>query len=71
MAARFSHPLLLSEATSRQLPKLLAKHDIAGGATYDAMIALTALEHGCALATRDARAKTTYDTLGVTVDVVA
>ena len=43
---------------------------IAGGAVYDALVALAALEHGADLATRDARAKATYDVIGVRVIVV-
>ena len=34
---------------------------------YDALVALAAAEHGADLATRDARAKTTYETIGVGV----
>jgi predicted nucleic acid-binding protein len=71
LTARFASPLLLSAKAGRRLPETLSQRGIAGGATYDAMIALTALEHGCALATRDARAKATYDMVGVTVEVVA
>jgi predicted nucleic acid-binding protein len=43
---------------------------IAGGAVYDALVALAAKEHGAALATRDARARGTYDAVGVMVIVV-
>ncbi len=34
---------------------------------YDAHVALAAAEHGAELATRDARAKTTYEMVGVEV----
>ena len=43
---------------------------IAGGAVYDALVALAAKERGAALATRDARARNTYDAVGVKVIVV-
>jgi len=35
-----------------------------------ALVALAAVEHNCALATRDARAKVTYETIGVQVMIV-
>lgn len=44
---------------------------IAGGAAHDALVALAAAEHATELATRDARAKATYDAVGVRVVVVA
>jgi len=44
---------------------------IAGGAVYDALVALAAQEHEVPLATRDARAQGTYDAVGVKVIVVA
>ena len=43
---------------------------IAGGTVYDALVALAAKEHGAALATRDARARGTYDAVGVELIVV-
>lgn len=69
--ARFSAPLVLSGARSRKLPDSLSRLGIAGGAVYDALVALAAREHGAALATRDARARGTYDVVGVEVIVVA
>jgi predicted nucleic acid-binding protein len=48
---------------------VLSRLGIAGGAVYDALVALAALEHGADLVTRDARAKATYDTVGVRVIV--
>ena len=38
---------------------------------YDALVALAAKEHGMSLATRDARARGTYDAVGVNVILVA
>lgn len=70
ISARFGRPLLLGPKASRRLPELLAEHGIAGGAVYDALIALAAVEHAAPLATRDARAKSTYDAVGATVVVV-
>jgi predicted nucleic acid-binding protein len=37
---------------------------------YDGLVALAAREHGVALATRDARARGTYDAVGVQVVLV-
>jgi toxin FitB len=69
--ARFSAPLVLSRSLTRKLPDTLSRLGLAGGAVYDALVALAAKEHGAALATRDARARGTYDAVGVTVIVVA
>jgi toxin FitB len=70
LTARFPAPLVLSSSRTRKLPDTLARLGIAGGAVYDALVALAAKEHGAALATRDARARGTYDAVGVTVIVV-
>lgn len=70
LSARFSAPLVLSSSRTRTLPDTLAGLGIAGGAVYDALVALAAKEHGAALATRDARARGTYDAVGVKVIVV-
>jgi toxin FitB len=70
MKARFAAPLVLSGSSARKLPDTLAGLGLAGGAVYDALVALVAKEHGAALATRDARARGTYDAVGVEVIVV-
>jgi predicted nucleic acid-binding protein len=70
LEARFSSPLVLSSSQARKLPDTLSRLGIAGGAVYDALVALAAKEHGAALATRDARARGTYDAVGVMVIVV-
>jgi len=69
LAERFVEPLLLGSDVAGRLPEILSRLGIAGGAVYDAIVALAALEHGAALATRDARAKATYETVGVRVIV--
>lgn len=68
---RFSAPLVLSASHSARLPHMLSRLGIAGGAVYDALVALAAKEHRVPLATRDARARGTYDAVGVDVIVVA
>jgi toxin FitB len=70
LTARFPAPLMLSGSRTRKLPDTLARLGIAGGAVYDALVALAAKEHDAALATRDARARGTYDAVGVEVIVV-
>jgi len=66
-SARFARPLLLSADVSGRLPEVLRELGIAGGAVYDALVALAARDNGADLATRDLRAKATYDTVGVRV----
>ena len=67
--ARFTAPLTLAHETSARLPDLLSSLGIAGGAVYDALVALVAIEHDAELATRDARAKATYEVLGARVTI--
>ena len=69
--SRFGASVTLSDETSRALPRRLADLGIAGGAVYDAMVGLAAKQDNLVLATRDARAKVTYDAVGVTVEVVS
>jgi predicted nucleic acid-binding protein len=68
--ARFATPLVLSGEHSRKVHATLSRMGIAGGAVYDALVALAAKEHGLPLATRDARARGTYDAVDVKVIVV-
>ena len=68
--ARFTTPLALSAGQARKVHGTLSRIGIAGGAVYDALVALAAKEHGAPLATRDARARGTYDAIGVKVIVV-
>jgi len=64
---RFVDPLLLGPEVARRLVDILSGLGIAGGAVYDALIGLAAVEHGVELATRDLRAKATYEAVGVRV----
>jgi len=68
---RFAQPLLFSCETAKRLPGVLSRLRIAGGAVYDALVALAAAEHQADLATRDARARATYEMVGVHVLVAA
>ena len=69
--ARFAAPLVLSADAAQKEHRRLSRLGIAGGAVYDALVALAAEENGTALATRDARARGTYDAVGVAVILVA
>jgi toxin FitB len=63
---RLPQPLatLDAEAHASGLARLAAAH-VSGGATYDGLIALAALEHDLELLSRDRRATRTYRALGV------
>lgn len=67
----FAPPLLIRPKTAKDLPSLLAARGVSGGAVYDALVGLAAVENGCVLATRDGRARATYEALGVQVEVVS
>jgi toxin FitB len=64
-------PLVLSNETQQTLADQLSSAGIAGGAVYDAVVAVAALQHGLPLATRDLRARDTYERVGVQSVVVA
>jgi toxin FitB len=64
----FAQPLMLSARAARQSHRECANKGVTGGATYDALIALAARDHGVPLATRDARARSTYEAIGVIVE---
>jgi predicted nucleic acid-binding protein len=68
--ARFTTPLTLSGSRAGKVLSALSRLGIAGGAVYDGLVALAAQEHGLPLATRDARARGTYDAVGVKVILV-
>lgn len=55
----------LDASDHARAPKRLAAAGVSGGATYDGLIALTALEHNLELLSRDHRAARTYRILGV------
>lgn len=61
----------LPPTDARTVHHELARLGVAGGATYDGLVALAARTHGAVLATRDARARHTYAIVGVTVELVA
>jgi len=65
----FGAPLLLGGETAARVPEVLSELGIAGGAVYDALVGLAAAEHDARLATRDMRAKPTYEMVGARVVV--
>jgi predicted nucleic acid-binding protein len=70
LRARFVTHLHLRPKTAARLPETLGELGIAGGAVYDALVALAAVEHDAELATRDARATATYEAIGARVIAV-
>ena len=69
LGERFGTPLLLGDDIAGRIPDVLSGLGIAGGAVYDALVALAAAQHDADLATRDLRAKPTYETVGARVVV--
>ena len=70
IAATFGAPALLAPATAATVHTVLARLGIAGGAVYDGLVALAALDNGLGLLSRDNRAATTYASLGVDVELI-
>jgi predicted nucleic acid-binding protein len=66
----FTESLQLGARAARAAYREFARRGIAGGATYDGLVALAAREHGAVLFTRDARARSTYEALGVETEVL-
>lgn len=67
---RFAVALQPRPRTTARLPEILSDLGIAGGAVFDALVALAAADNDAQLATRDARATTTYEAIGVRVVAV-
>jgi len=61
----------LEASNHANAPSRLASAGISGGATYDGLIALTALEHDLELLSRDRRAARTYRALGARFQLLA
>ena len=62
--------LTLDARSHRDLLDHLAQHGVTGGATYDALVGLTAKAAGARLLTRDVRAVTTYERLQLEFELV-
>lgn len=70
ISRRFGPTVVINPATIRDLPAVLAARGVAGSAVYDALVALAAVENHTTLATRDARARGTYEAIGAEVELV-
>lgn len=66
----FVERMMLSVEGAAAAPRDLARRGVAGGATYDGLVALAAREHDAVLVTRDARARPTYEAIGVQVEAI-
>lgn len=66
--ANFGESVLLDPANGALVHQVLSQAGVAGGAVYDGLVALAALDSGLSLASRDARAAATYASLGVEVE---
>lgn len=71
LGERFGPPVVLDARSARSSLAALAELAIAGGATYDGLIALAARSAGLPLASRDRRAEGTYRRLGIAVEMLS
>ena len=72
LTERFSgEPMRLPDRERTALPSILARAGVAGGASYDGLVALEAASHGQGLLTLDSRAQDAYRRLGATFTVIA
>ena len=71
LAVRFpGAPLTLPGSAHLALVGLAARAGLAGGAIYDALVAATAKHADATLLTRDRRALSTYEAVGVRVELL-
>lgn len=70
LACNFPASRFLDGASAADLAEELASLGIAGGSVYDALVGAAARQHRRPLLSRDARARSTYDALGVRVEVI-
>lgn len=67
---RFEPAAVLDARSVRSASAALAGSGVAGGATYDGLVALAARAARLPLASRDRRARSTYRLLGVPVEMI-
>lgn len=71
LVARFPEPpLALPPRDHLQLVRTCAAAGLSGGAIYDALIATTVAHAGATLITRDVRARSVYERMGVKYELV-
>ncbi|CCH80361.1 conserved hypothetical protein [Nostocoides japonicum T1-X7] len=68
--ANFEEAVVVDEEGFRTIHRALAERGIAGGAAYDALVGIAARSRDLPLATRDARARGTYEAVGTRVDLL-
>jgi len=68
LATNFPASGFLGEAEAAALGARLARLGISGGSVYDALVGAAAQQHGRPLLSGDARARPTYEALGVEVE---
>jgi hypothetical protein len=71
LRGRFEPAVVLDTRSARAAPETLSSVGVAGGATYDGLIALAARASELPLGTRDQRAQATYRMLGVEVELLS
>ncbi|OGO55043.1 MAG: hypothetical protein A2V84_03805 [Chloroflexi bacterium RBG_16_70_13] len=70
LAHNFPASAFLGEAETAGLGAEVARLGISGGAVYDVLVGAAARQHRRRLVSSDARARPTYDALGVEVEVI-
>lgn len=68
--ANFEDAAVLDPQGHATIHRELADRAMAGGAVYDGIVALAARTNDLPLATRDARARGTYEAIGATVEFI-
>lgn len=68
--ANFDDAVILDADQCGGIHRELAERGIAGGAVYDGLIGTAARAHDLVLATRDARARGTYESVGAIVELL-
>ena len=71
LRGRIRRAITLPSRQLVELPTTLAELGVLGGASYDALIALTAAAHGATLITLDARALRTYRLCAVDAELLS
>jgi len=71
LATNFPASAFLGETAATDLGPRLARLGISGGSVYDALVGATAQEHRRPLLSGDARARPTYEALGVELEPLA
>lgn len=70
LETNFAPPVLIAQKMVTRIPLVMAEEGIAGGAVYDALVALPVKGTDITLLTRDMRAVATYYVLGIAFELV-